>query len=128
MCLVSQHTTLRPSTSVSIFLNLPMSSLFFFTCTAKNSTWYIYRGLFSILNHESLPKKFTIFDFFKFWMLKINRTVSLTEDTFISNNVCYKEILCLYFLAYPQGNHDKNATMHQWLSICCTLILVEFFK
>lgn len=61
-------------------------------------------------------------------MLKINRTVSLTEDTFISNNVCYKEILCLYFLAYPQGNHDKNATMHQWLSICCTLILVEFFK
>lgn len=61
-------------------------------------------------------------------MLKINRTVSLTEDTFISNNVCYKEILCLYFLAYPQGNHDKNATMHQWLSICSTLILLEFFK
>lgn len=60
-------------------------------------------------------------------MLKINHTVSLTEDTFISNNVCYKEILCLYFLAYPQGNHDKNATMHQWLSICSTLILLEFF-
>lgn len=61
-------------------------------------------------------------------MLKINHTVSLTEDTFISNNVCYKEILCLYFLAYPQGNHDKNASMHQWLSICSTLILFEFFK
>lgn len=61
-------------------------------------------------------------------MLKINHTVSLTEDTFISNNVCYKEILCLYFLAYPQGNHAKNATMHQWLSICSTLILLEFFK
>lgn len=61
-------------------------------------------------------------------MLKINHTVSLTEDTFISNNVCYKEILRLYFLAYPQGNHDKNATMHQWLSICSTLILLEFFK